>query len=134
MITSKPKQPLLHALANNGRASDACDETGRTASVTCDRHKGFILPDMSCDPGESIARVTAVDRDQYLIRNAESEVPAKLTGRAVYSSVSPADLPCVDMRRRLGLREASRLRHPCEHPGCPAAKVVSETEKTRRQC
>lgn len=95
MITSKPKQPLLHALANNGRASDACDETGRTASVTCDRHKGFVLPDISCDPGESIARVTAVDRDQYLIRNAESEVPAKLTGRAVYSSVSPADLPCV---------------------------------------
>ncbi|MBI4995969.1 MAG: ribosome small subunit-dependent GTPase A [Rhodocyclales bacterium] len=51
--------------------------------------------DNSCDPGEPIARVTAVDRDQYLIRNSESEVPAKLTGRAVYASASPADMPCV---------------------------------------
>ena len=50
---------------------------------------------LPANPGESIARVTAVDRDQYLIRNAESEVPAKLTGRAVYASESPADLPCV---------------------------------------
>jgi ribosome biogenesis GTPase / thiamine phosphate phosphatase len=98
MKTSKPKQPLLHALANNGRTSDACDDTecsGHTASVACDRHEGFVLPDRCCDPGESIARVTAVDRDQYIIRNAESEVPAKLTGRAVYSSESPTDLPCV---------------------------------------
>jgi ribosome biogenesis GTPase len=98
MTTSKPKQPLLHVLANNGRISNACNETGRlgrAASVTCDRHEGFTLPDRSCDPGESIARVTAVDRDQYIIRNTESEVPAKLTGRAVYSSESPADLPCV---------------------------------------
>jgi ribosome biogenesis GTPase len=39
--------------------------------------------------------VTAVDRDQYLIRHAEREVPAKLTGRAVYASQSPADMPCV---------------------------------------
>lgn len=95
MITSKPKQPLLHALANNGRTADACDDSGRTESVVCDRHDGFALPDRSCDPGESIARVTAVDRDQYIVRNAESEVPAKLTGRAVYSYESPTDLPCV---------------------------------------
>jgi len=79
MITSKPKQPRLHALANNGRTSDAC----------------IAMPDRSCDPGGSIARVTAVDRDRYIISNAESDVPAKLTGRAVYSSESPADLPCV---------------------------------------
>lgn len=51
--------------------------------------------DNSFDPDEPIARVTAVDRDQYLIRNAEGEVPAKLTGRAVYASESPADMPCV---------------------------------------
>lgn len=53
------------------------------------------MPDRSCDPGESIARVTAVDRDQYMVRNPENEVPAKLTGRAIYSSESPVDLPCV---------------------------------------
>lgn len=63
-------------------------------SVAYDRHGGFALPDRSCDPGETIARVTAVDRDQYIIRNAECEVPAKLTGRFVYSSETP-DLPCV---------------------------------------
>lgn len=95
MITSKPKQPLLYALANNCRTSDARDESGRTVSGACDGREGFALSDIPCDPGESIVRVTAVDRDHYLIRNAGSEVPAKLTGRAVYSSESPADLPCV---------------------------------------
>lgn len=97
MNTSKPKQPLLHALANNDRTSDVSDGIGcprHTVSVACDRHDGFVLPDRSCDPGETIARVTAVDRDQYIIRNAECEVPAKLTGRFVYSSETP-DLPCV---------------------------------------
>lgn len=95
MITSKPKQPLLYALATNCRTSDTCDDSGRTVSVACDSHERFALPDRPCRPPESFARVTAVDRDQYIIRNAESEVPAKLTGRAVYSSESPVDLPCV---------------------------------------
>jgi ribosome biogenesis GTPase len=95
MITPKPKQPLLNTLANNYRTSGACDDSGRTLSIACDGREGFALPYRSCDPGESIARVTAVDRDQYIIRNAESEVPAKLTGRVAYSSESPADLPCV---------------------------------------
>ena len=98
MNTSKPKQSPLHALANNDRTSVACDDTGCSGyavSVADNRDKGFALSDRYCDPGESIARVTAVDRDQYIIRNAESEVPAKLTGRAAYSSESPADLPCV---------------------------------------
>ena len=45
--------------------------------------------------GEAIARVTAVDRDQYLVRTGDSEIPARLTGRAVFNSASPADLPCV---------------------------------------
>lgn len=97
MNTSKSKQPLLHALANNDRTSDVSDDIGcpgHTVSVAYDRHGGFALPDRSCDPGETIARVTAVDRDQYIIRNAECEVPAKLTGRFVYSSETP-DLPCV---------------------------------------
>lgn len=97
MNTSKSKQPLLHALANNDRTSDVSDDIGcpgHAVSVAYDRHGGFALPDRSCDPGETIARVTAVDRDQYIIRNAECEVPAKLTGRFVYSSETP-DLPCV---------------------------------------
>ncbi len=95
MITSKPKQPLLRALANNCRPFDACDDPGQKGLVAGESPEGFAPPDRSCDAGESIARVTAVDRNQYIIRNAESEVPAKLTGRGVYASESPIDLPCV---------------------------------------
>lgn len=95
MTTSKPKQPLVHALANSDRTSDACDDPEHTASIVGDPLGVFTPPDKSCDPSESIARVTAVDRNQYLVRNAESEVPAKLTGRAVYARESPSDMPCV---------------------------------------
>lgn len=45
--------------------------------------------------GEAIARITAVDRDQYIVRHAEHEVPARLTGRAVHSAESPVAMPCV---------------------------------------
>jgi len=48
-----------------------------------------------CSPGESIARVTAVDRDRYLIRNERGEMPAELKGRLVYVSESRSELPCV---------------------------------------
>lgn len=49
----------------------------------------------SCADGQSMARVTAVDRDQYLVRNEDGEVSAELTGRFVYRSQSRSDLPCV---------------------------------------
>jgi len=48
-----------------------------------------------CKPGESVARVTAVDRDRYLIRNVQSEMPAELKGRLVYVSESRFELPCI---------------------------------------
>ncbi|MEZ5702309.1 MAG: ribosome small subunit-dependent GTPase A [Burkholderiaceae bacterium] len=70
MNTSKQKQQLLDVHANHGRTS-------------------------CLDSGESIARVTAVDRSQYLIRNAEGDVPAKPMGRTAYASGSTMDLPCV---------------------------------------
>lgn len=95
MIISNLKQPLLQERADNCSTSDPCDDTERATSAACDRHEDFSLPDRSCDSGDSLARVTAVDRDQYIIRNAQGEVPAKLTGRTVYSSESPVDLPCV---------------------------------------
>lgn len=95
MITSNLKQPLLQELADNCSTSDPCDDTEHAVSASCDQHEDFSLPDRSCASGDSLARVTAVDRDQYLIRNAQSEVPAKLTGRTLYSSESPVDLPCV---------------------------------------
>ena len=45
--------------------------------------------------GDSVARVTAVDRTGYVVRNGKSEVPAKLTGRLRFAAQSSADLPCV---------------------------------------
>ena len=46
-------------------------------------------------PGYSIARVTAVNRDNYLVRNETHEVLAEVTGRLMYASESSIDLPTV---------------------------------------
>lgn len=45
--------------------------------------------------GCRFARVTAVDRGAYRIRNESGEVPAELTGRLSFRLERPADLPCV---------------------------------------
>ena len=42
-----------------------------------------------------IARVSAVDRGSYLIRNQTREVPAELAGKFYFQVESPVDLPCV---------------------------------------
>lgn len=42
-----------------------------------------------------VARVTAVHRDSYLVRNETSEVLAELAGSFVYSAASSMDLPSV---------------------------------------
>jgi ribosome biogenesis GTPase len=41
------------------------------------------------------ARVTAVDRASYLVRDEEGEVQAEPTGRLLYAAESSEDLPCV---------------------------------------
>ncbi len=46
-------------------------------------------------PGCSIARVTAVNRDSYLVRNENSEVLAELAGSFRYSAESALDFPAV---------------------------------------
>jgi ribosome biogenesis GTPase len=48
-----------------------------------------------CGPDLSIARVTAVDRGRYLIRDEHGELPAELTGQLQFASESSTDLPCV---------------------------------------
>lgn len=65
------------------------------------------LSDMGFDPwfqahvgdlaqeGQSIARLSAVDRGSYLIRNQTGEVPAELVGKFYFHVESPVDLPCV---------------------------------------
>lgn len=48
-----------------------------------------------CKPEQRIARVTAVDRGWYVVRNEEGEVPARTTGRFLNSTDSTMDMPCV---------------------------------------
>jgi ribosome biogenesis GTPase len=43
----------------------------------------------------SIARISAVDRGSYLIRNELIEVPAELSGKLSYQTENSVDLPCV---------------------------------------
>ena len=45
--------------------------------------------------GRSLARISAVDRGAYLIRNQTGEVPAELAGKFYFQVESPVDLPCV---------------------------------------
>ena len=45
--------------------------------------------------GRDIARISAVDRGSYLIRNQTKEVPAELAGRFYFQVESSIDLPCV---------------------------------------
>jgi len=48
-----------------------------------------------CGSGLSVARVTAVDRARYLIRDEHGEMPAGLTGRLQFVAESSTELPCV---------------------------------------
>ena len=50
---------------------------------------------VQCGPGLSLARVTAVDRARYLVRDESGELPAELTGRFQFAAERSTDLPCV---------------------------------------
>ena len=45
--------------------------------------------------GQRLARVVAVDRDQFLVINESGEFRAKLAGRLLYTTERPDDFPCV---------------------------------------
>jgi len=45
--------------------------------------------------GRALARVTAVDRGAYLVRNESRELAAELAGKSRFLTESSADLPCV---------------------------------------
>lgn len=47
------------------------------------------------EQGQEIARVTVVDRGQYMLRNERGELPAKATGKFMYTLQSTIDMPCV---------------------------------------
>jgi ribosome biogenesis GTPase / thiamine phosphate phosphatase len=44
--------------------------------------------------GQNIARVSAVDRNSYIISNGTGEVSAELAGKFYFNIDSPVDLPC----------------------------------------
>ena len=48
-----------------------------------------------CEPELRVARITAVDRGRYVVRNEHGEVPAELTGKFLYTADSSVDFPCV---------------------------------------
>jgi ribosome biogenesis GTPase / thiamine phosphate phosphatase len=48
-----------------------------------------------CEPEQRVARVTAVDRGRYVVRDEHGEVPAELTGKFLYTADSSVDFPCV---------------------------------------
>jgi ribosome biogenesis GTPase len=43
----------------------------------------------------NLARITSVDRENYLIRNEEAEIPAEVTGKMMFEAQSSFDLPAV---------------------------------------
>ena len=45
--------------------------------------------------GHGVARISAVDRGSYLIRNELGEIPAELAGKFYFKVESSVDLPCV---------------------------------------
>jgi ribosome biogenesis GTPase len=53
-------------------------------------HTGIASP-----RADGVARVTAMDRDRFLVRNESGEVPAELAGKLRFDARSPADMPCV---------------------------------------
>ena len=48
-----------------------------------------------CAPGLSVARVTAVDRGRYVVRDEHGEVTAELTGRYLHEAAGAEGVPCV---------------------------------------
>jgi ribosome biogenesis GTPase len=48
-----------------------------------------------CKAGLRLARVTAVDRGRYIVRDERGEVPAETTGKFLYHAESSVDMPCV---------------------------------------
>lgn len=53
------------------------------------------LASQLCGSGQRLARVTAVDRGRYVVRNEQGEVPAELTGKFFHTAASSVDMPCV---------------------------------------
>lgn len=95
MSISKHQQQVLNPLGEGDHIAHKLDAWGPTTSTARDIPESEVLTDEPRGHGDSIARVTAVDRDQYLIRDETSETAATLSGKLAFTSESPSDLPCV---------------------------------------
>ncbi|MBI4937569.1 MAG: ribosome small subunit-dependent GTPase A [Nitrosomonadales bacterium] len=57
--------------------------------------RGLAAEQARCESGQRLARVTAVDRGRYVVRDQHGEVPAELTGKFLYTAASSVDMPCM---------------------------------------
>ncbi|CAK8717187.1 ribosome biogenesis GTPase [Candidatus Electrothrix aarhusensis] len=48
-----------------------------------------------CQPEQQMARVTAVDRGWYTVRNEAGEVAAQVTGKFLHTTKTTSEMPCV---------------------------------------
>ena len=60
-------------------------------------------------PDGSPARITAVDRDRYLVRDAEGEIPAEVSGAFRFGVETSLDLPCLGDWVSVDLHDGRRL-------------------------
>ena len=51
--------------------------------------------EMYQDSGYDIARVAAVDKNQFVLRNEETIIPAEVTGKIIYKATSMLDFPTI---------------------------------------
>ena len=79
--------------------------------------------------GQSMARVTAVDRGAFLIRNQDAETYAQLAGKLRFRD-SVGRRPAV--RGRLGVRAAPRVERPCHHSWRGAEEDVPAPQVPRQ--
>ena len=86
-----------------------------------EQHSAVLL-----QPGQSTARVTAVDRDAFLVRNQDAETYAELAGKFRFAIQSAVNLPCVGDWARV----------QCHASGGPAIihSVVPRKTFLRRKC
>lgn len=98
MSISKHQQQVFNPFSEGDHIAPKRDVSGPTPSAASAIPESDVLTDEPGSHGDSIARVTTVDRDQYLVSNQTGEVPAGLSGRLAFTSASPSDLPCVGDR------------------------------------
>jgi len=83
-----------HAVVRRTYSFSYCEKHMQLADLGFDRwfqQKRDELQHPDC----TVARITRVDRERYLVRNEENEVQAEATGKLLFSVDSTQDLPCV---------------------------------------